>query len=103
MIENVRRGRKCYNLCNPSSVSPPMFLFIFVIEINIWKRNSTVEKFPIRPEFRSVFNAFDQSFDQFLLSYFLCGISLPCIYFYDFCKQFVKIGSINILFALFVK
>ncbi len=41
-----------------------------VIEINIWKRNSTVKNFPIRTEFRSVFNAFDQSFDQFYCLFF---------------------------------
>jgi hypothetical protein len=40
------------------------------IEINIWKRNSTVKNFPIRAEFRSVFNAFDQSFDQFYCLFF---------------------------------
>jgi hypothetical protein len=40
------------------------------IEINIWKRNSTVKNFPIRTEFRSVFNAFDQSFDQFYCLFF---------------------------------
>ncbi len=48
------------------------------IEINIWKRNSTVKNFPIRTEFRSVFNAFDQSFDQFYCLF------LPYIYFYVF-------------------
>jgi hypothetical protein len=41
-----------------------------VIEINIWKSNSTVKNFPIRTEFRSVFNAFDQSFDQFYCLFF---------------------------------
>jgi hypothetical protein len=72
---------------NPNGNS---FVCISFIEINIWKRNSTVEKFPIRPELRSVFNTFDQSFDLFLLSHFLCGISLPYIYFYDFVQHALK-------------
>ncbi len=43
---------------------------IITIEINIWKRNSTVKKIPIRAEFRPKFNAFDQSFDQFYCLFF---------------------------------
>ncbi len=44
--------------------------WVKIIEINIWKRNSTVKNFPIRTEFRRKFNAFDQSFDQFYCLFF---------------------------------
>ncbi len=57
---NWFKGRKLYYFFLKTLKS------FLCIEMNIWKRNSTVKNFPIRPEFRSV-----------LLSFFLCGISFP--------------------------